>query len=170
MPAAAAVLRTLLVAALAAGLVACDDEPTDATPDGAVRRFVAAMARGETQRAAIREAFELLDGAARRELGRRAERASTLSGRRFHPWDLIPQGRFRLRFRPRREDAYRATVDGDRATVTVFGEAPDQRADVPLVREDGRWRIALPIPGARRDAAPREAGDDGTAPAPADEG
>lgn len=159
-----------LVALSLAALVtatACDAEVTDADPAGAVQLFIEAMARSQTQQAAIRDAFHLLDGPARRELGRRAERASTLSGRRFHPWDMIPQGRFRLRFRPRREDAYRARVRGDHATVTVWGASEGQSAEVPLVREDGRWRIALPLPGARRRAPGDGEGPQVSSPDPA---
>ncbi len=69
---------------------------------------------------------------------------------------MIAQGRYRLRFEPR-PDGIEAEVRGDRAQVVVRGVG-EQVARVPMVREDGHWRIELAIPEMQHaGAAPRPA-------------
>jgi hypothetical protein len=113
------------------------------------------MDRSSWDQSALKEAFHLLEADARAALSERAREVPSLSGRELEPWDMIAQGRYRLRFAPRPGDGLREVIDasGDRATVTVLGADPDDRAAVPLVRERGRWRIALAVPNAT-DPAP----------------
>jgi hypothetical protein len=56
---------------------------------------------------------------------------------------MLAQGRFRLRFSPSSRRGMKEAINGDRATVTVTGTRPDERAEVPLVREQGQWRVSL---------------------------
>jgi hypothetical protein len=124
----------------------CGAEPTDRTPEGAVRRFLDAMSRTGWDSAAREQAYRLLAPETREELRARAKRTSSLTGRSFEPWDMLARGRFRLRFTPREQGGLRAEVEGDRATVEVRGAKPTQRAEVQLVREEGAWRVALGLP------------------------
>ena len=74
---------------------------------------------------AIREAYALLGPAARANLGERAERASRLEGHRVEPWDMLAEGRFGLKFRPKSMVSH---IEGDVATVSVTGDEPPRRA------------------------------------------
>ena len=80
-----------------------------------------------------------------------------LSGREYQPWQMLAPGRFGLHFAPASPGGMHERVNGDRAIVTVTGDKPGQRAEVPLVREHGKWRIKLRF---RRCATPRPAGRD----------
>ncbi len=142
-----------LLLALAVPAAACDDEPTDDTPAGALTLFLDAMERSSRDDHALEEAYHLLAADARHALEVRAERASSLSHRDFSPWDMLAQGRYRRRFAlgsPMRE-----SIEGDHATVTVLGSREGERADVSLVHERSGWRVVLEIPemtGVDREA------------------
>jgi hypothetical protein len=139
--------------------VACpgcgDGSSEPKSPVATVRHFLAMMDRSAADEAALEDAYRLLDAGARKALDERAERASTLAGRRYEGWQMLSQGRFRLRFAPASPGGMRERVQGDRALVTVSG-AKGQRAEVLLVLEQGRWRIALPIPPMRPASRPAE--------------
>ena len=64
---------------------------------------------------------------------------------------MLAQGRFRLRFAPRSPGGLRERIAGDRAVVTVTGQG-SERVDVQLIRQQGKWRIALRIPPMQGDA------------------
>jgi hypothetical protein len=147
---------------------ACSREPTDVTPIGALRLFLDAMDRAEQDPRALAEAYALLDAGAREALAERARDASALGGgREFAPWEMIAQGRFRLRFAFPEYGAMRERIDGDRAVVTVRGQ-DGARADVPLVREEGRWRLTLHLLRAARGSASGDAPPAGVSAPPAD--
>jgi hypothetical protein len=107
------------------------------------------MDRSATDEAALKEAYQLLDRAAQQGLTERAERATTLAGRRYEPWQMLSQGRYRQRFAATAPGGMRERVQGERAVVTVRGRRPEDRAEVTLVREQGRWRIVLAFPPMR---------------------
>lgn len=140
------VFRFLTVIVLAIAAFGCARVPTDETPDGAVELFLEAMGRASDDPSARRRAFELLAPESQRRIAERARLASSLGSRRFEPWEMIAEGRYRLRFRPREVGGFTARVSGDRAIVVVRGEQSAERAEVPLVRSNGRWRIFLSIP------------------------
>ena len=127
------------------------------TPAETLRSFLDAMDQSANDERRLAEAYQLLDARARAELRRRAHETETLTGRAFEPWEMLAQGRFRLRFAPAARGGMRERQDGDEAVVVVTG-AEGERAEVPLVREQGRWRIRLPIP------ASAEASEEGVAP------
>jgi hypothetical protein len=131
----------LLVAALAAS---CSRPPPDSTPDSAVRLFLDAMDAAGDEPRAIRRAYDLLGPAARANLTERARRTSRLQGRQVEPWEMLAAGMFGLSFRAK---AMRPNVVGDRATVEVFGEDPQQEhASVVCVREGMAWRVEPGFP------------------------
>lgn len=127
-------------------VVSCS--PAAETPADTLRRFLEAMDRSSEDETALVEAYGMLDQAAQRALAARATRARALSGQRFEPWQMFAPGRFRLRFVRR---AMHERIDGDRAVVVVTGTSDEERAEVPLVREQGRWRIQLVLPPMRSD-------------------
>lgn len=133
-------------------LVACSDAPSDREPHGTVQLFLEAMERSQHEAGALREAYALLSSSTRRALTERARFAESLGGARLEPWQMLVRGRFRQTFTPASgRHGVREEIDGDRATVIYTNEQGDRRAEVPLVREDGRWRIVLPVPPPRRD-------------------
>ena len=139
--------RRLFGAGLAALLAACAPAPSDETPLGALRMFLRAMERSGSDSTALEEAYGLLDAGARTALEQRARDASALAnGREFAPWEMLAQGRYRVRFAYAEYGAMRESVDGERATVTVVGTDRASHAEVPLVREEGRWRVVLHVP------------------------
>jgi hypothetical protein len=136
--AASAIVTAIAVAALAWALgvpASCGDP--DASPEGAVRAFVAA-ARAE-DKAAV---WELLGPATRRAVTEAAAAATDKVGGagRFGPLDLLdvaaPAGSYRPGEIVLREE------EGAAAVVDVLG--PEGRRDaVKVVRVDGRWRVEL---------------------------
>ncbi|MEM9190663.1 MAG: hypothetical protein AAGF12_15870 [Myxococcota bacterium] len=140
--------RVLSAICVLASLSACDSEPTDETPAGALTLFLRAMDRSERDAAGLRDAYELLDRESRAALQERADLANSsgVSGRRFQPWEMLVRGRFHLRFVPRSEDGIREIIEEGQARVIVTGNRDGQRADIPMVREDGRWKVVLNLP------------------------
>jgi hypothetical protein len=142
---------------------ACSSEPTTRTPDGTLELFLRAMQASEEDPAIRAQAYRLLSREARRRLDARARLAGSLSNRHFEPWEMIAEGRYRLRFPPRRVDGFVTRMIGDdRAIVVVRGEREGERAEVGLVLEDGEWRVMLEVPELGRARAP--APDGGTQP------
>jgi hypothetical protein len=131
----------VLLLGLASG---CSHAPPDATPEGAVKLFLDDMEQASDDPRLMRAAYGLLGPAARANLEERARRTSRLQGRQAQPWEMLAAGRFGLAFRPK---AYRPTRVGDRASVEVFGAAPQaEHASVPCVQEAGGWRVEPGLP------------------------
>lgn len=127
-----------------AALSACQRKPPDLTPEGAVRELLDRIDRVETNPTEARAVYDLLSASTRQNLVDRAKRASTASGRDIPPQDMLAPGRFSLRFEPRK---MHTRIGADRAVVDVTGIDPEtDRAEVPCVLEDGRWRIEIPLP------------------------
>jgi len=125
-------------------LASCARKAPDLTPDGAVRELLERIQRTEVDPSEMRSVYELLSSSTKANLVERAKRASTTSGREVPPEDMLAPGRFSLRFEPRK---WHARVADERAVVDVIGIDPDtDRAEVPCVLEEGRWRIVLPLP------------------------
>jgi hypothetical protein len=144
----------LLLAILA--LAGCSEPQPQARPVGTVRLFLEVMDRSAADPSALEEAYGMLDRGAREALEERAREAASLAGRAYEPWQMLAQGRFRLRFAPDSPGGMQERIDGETAVVVVTGRDPGQRAEIPLVREEGLWRIRLRIPPA--GAGHREAG------------
>jgi hypothetical protein len=141
-------LAALFVVALALAFsTACSRPAADATPEGAVRAWLDRMEASDEDSRAIREAYALLGPAARANLGERAERASRLEGHRVEPWDMLAEGRFGLKFRPKSMVSH---VEGDVATVAVTGDEPlTEHAMVHCARVAGppvAWRVEPELP------------------------
>jgi hypothetical protein len=125
-------------------LTACQRKPPDLTPEGAVRELLDRLDRVETDPTEARAVYDLLSAQTKQNLIERARRASTTSGREVPPQEMLAPGRFSLRFEPRK---MHTRVADERAVVDVTGIDPEtDRAEVPCVLEDGRWRIEIPLP------------------------
>lgn len=146
--------RTLLL--VLAFAIGCSRPPPDATPDGAVRLFVEKMESSGDDPRATRDAYALLGPRARANLKERAGRASRGQGRRHEPYEMLAEGRFGLKFRPK---AMAARTVGDEAFVDVRGDGADDRATVHCVREAEGWRVEPELPDIM---APARRGDGGT--------
>jgi hypothetical protein len=137
------VLGLALSVALFAGCSSLTGSAAQRSPTEVVRQFLDAMTQSVSDERALRTAYELLASPAQKSLEARAARVKSLAGQSLEPWQMLAQGRFRLRFSPASRRGMRETINGDRATVTVTGTGPDERAEVPLVREHGQWRLSL---------------------------
>jgi hypothetical protein len=124
-------------------LLACSRPAPDGTPEGVVRLWLEKMESSSDDARAMKEAYALLGPKARANLTERADRASRGQGRRYQPYEMIAEGRFGLRFRPR---TMTARVDGDNAVVDVNGEGADEHAQVKCTRENQAWRIEPDLP------------------------
>jgi predicted small lipoprotein YifL len=133
-------IALLLFATLAAG---CGRRAPNATPEGAVREFVERMRRVQGDPADAKAAFEMLSVAARANLKARADRYSAASGKAIAPEAMIVPSLFLLRFDPQR---YRAKISGTYALVEAQGLLPEERAQIPCIFEEERWRLDLPMP------------------------
>lgn len=134
----------------------CSRAAPDTTPEGAVRLFVEQMESGAEDPRAMREAYGLLGPRARSNLKERADRASKGQGRRYEPHEMLAEGRFGLKFRPK---VMTAKIDGNDAFVEVRGEGPEERATVHCVRDGAAWRVEPELPDLR---APERRADGGS--------
>ena len=124
-------------------VAACSRPPPDGTPEGVVRLWVEKMESAAEDSRAMKEAYGLLGPRARANLKDRADRASRGQGRRYEPYEMLAEGRFGLRFRPR---TLTSRIDGDNAWVDVNGEGADEHAAVRCTREGVAWRIEPDLP------------------------
>jgi hypothetical protein len=141
-----AVIAQCLLALLLA--CACGASDADDDPAEALSRFLDTMDRSNSSETALSEAYVMLDGTAKQQLQARAQHAARVAGREFEPWQMLAQGRFRLRFAPAEHGGMHAKIEGDTATVRVVSDDKRSQVDVPMVREQGRWRVKLTIPEA----------------------
>jgi hypothetical protein len=147
--------RAVALTLVALAVAACTRTAPDATPEGAVRLFVEKMESGAEDPHSMREAYQLLGPHARANLKERADRASKGQGRRYEPYEMLAEGRFGLKFRPK---TMNAKVDGEDAFVEVRGDGPEERATVHCVREAPAWRVEPELPDVQ---APQRRGDGG---------
>lgn len=138
--------RAVLVLGLGLGLVAlaaCSRPGPDATPEGAVRLWLEKMESAADDAHAMKDAYQLLGPRARANLKERADRASRGQGRRYEPYEMIAEGRFGLRFRPK---TMTVRIDGDDAWVEVKGDGGGEIATVKCTRESAVWKIEPELP------------------------
>ncbi len=114
------------------------------TPEAVVESFARAVQASRSDNGARQRLFELLSTRARDALTERAQQASQLAGWELQPWEMFAPGRLRLRVDVD-ADRMASRIRGERAVVTVRGSNGGV-ADVPLVREDGQWRVDLVLP------------------------
>ena len=123
--------------------VACSRPAPDATPEGAVRLWLARMEEAADDRRAASEAFALLGPKARANLEERAARARRVHGRQVEAYEMVAEGRFGLRFRPL---TMSSTRNGDDAMVEVVGGAPQERATLRCRFDGTGWRVEPSFP------------------------
>jgi hypothetical protein len=123
----------------------CSRPAPDATPEGAVHLWLERMEESAEDRRAARDAYALLGPKARANLEERAARASRVHGRQVEPHEMLAEGRFGLRFRPK---SMSSTLEGPRdAVVVVRGGSPgSEHATVHCHFEDTGWRVEPDLP------------------------
>jgi hypothetical protein len=122
---------------------ACSRPPPDATPEGAIKTWLERMEAQVSDPAETKSAYAMLSKSTHQNLEKRAERASRIEGRRIEPQEMLAQGRFALRFTPRK---FATQTSGDSATVEVTGDEPTDHATLHCVKEANLWRVDLTLP------------------------
>jgi len=136
-------VRYLLLAVL---LVSCARKPADATPEGALDRFLQACEDASHDPTAAARAYALLASSSRRNLEARAHKATAVMGRPMSPEQMLVPGLTPIRFEVSKTTTS-IEPDGLRAFVDVYGPDPSaQHARVPLEREGEAWRVAIAFP------------------------
>ena len=90
-------------------------------------------------------------------LEQRARLSSSLAGRTFEPWDMLVPGRVSFASQSVAGARLHAKVDGAHATVEIPVEksvSPPPATKVAMVREAGRWRVALGGMNALSETSP----------------
>lgn len=122
----------------------CTRTAPDATPEGAVHVWLDRMEESSEDQRAARDAYALLGPTARANLEERAVRASRVLGRQVAPQEMLAEGRFGLRFRPK---SMTSTIQGSDAIVSVLGSSPEtEHATVRCHLENGGWRVEPSLP------------------------
>ncbi|MEO7109765.1 MAG: hypothetical protein ABI183_04965 [Polyangiaceae bacterium] len=123
---------------------ACSRAPQDATPEGVVKLWLERMEASTDDPHAAHDAFLLLGPRARANLEERATRASKMQGRQETAEQMLAQGRFGLKFRPK---SMTTVIHGTDAIVDVVGsDAVNEHAAVQCDQENGAWRIEPDLP------------------------
>ena len=136
-------LRFAAIVLLAPGL-GCSHPAANATPEGTVRAWLEHMEDSMGDRGEAAEAYALLGPRARQNLAARAARASQVEGRRAQPYEMLAEGRFGLRFRPK---TMHAIVTGEDAIVDVVGDDPGtEHARVKCIKEPDGWKVEPELP------------------------
>lgn len=156
----------LVIVAFAALGVGCSREPDDQTPEGALTLFLDALERSAAgDRAALEDAYRLLDGETQRRLTERARSTTALGAREFQPWEMLVEERAVLRFAPRRGGLRSRPGETEgTAIVTVTGSEGAQRTEVGMRLEEDGWRVVIAVPDIR--AVPAGDGPSGDAAEP----
>lgn len=120
----------------------CARGPEEVAPDVALTEFLSAV-EGSTHDPALRKlAFEWLDEASRAALKERAVRTASLAGRKLEPWEMLVPGRLTFTGLGRAGVRMQVQIKGDKAVVQIpIEKRPPAKVD--MVREGGRWRVAL---------------------------
>ena len=122
--------------------VACAPDPRDLGPSEALAAFLTAVERSTHAPEQRKVAYEWIDKKSQAALDQRARLTNSLSGRRLSAWEMLVPGRVSFAGQSMAGVRMTAKVEGDRATVSIHISRGDA-VEVPMVREDGRWRVVL---------------------------
>lgn len=126
--------------------MACAPDPGELSPSEALRAFLTALDRSPHAPEQLKVAYEWLDTKSQAALKQRAELAASLAGRSIFAWDMLVAGRGSFSDYSVPSLRMRARVEGERAFVTIAGEGHGE-VEIPMVREQGRWRVVLGLAG-----------------------
>lgn len=121
---------------------ACAPDPGELSPNEALRAFLTALDRSPHAPEQLKVAYEWLDTKSQAALKQRAELAASLAGRSIAAWDMLVAGRTSFSAYSVPSLRMRARTEGERAFVTIPAEGQGE-IEIPLVREQGRWRVVL---------------------------
>lgn len=123
-------------------LCACAPDPGDLGPTDALGAFLTAVERSTHAPEQRKVAYEWLDSKSQAALADRARLSNSLAGRKLQAWEMLVPGRVSFAGQSIAGVRMTADVDGDHATVSILIDKGDP-IEVPMVREDGRWRVVL---------------------------
>lgn len=131
-------------------LVACAPDPGELPPNEALRAFLTALDRSPHAPDQLKVAYDWIDEKSQAALKQRAELAASLAGRKIAAWDMLVAGRSSFSDYSVPSLRMRVRIDGDKAFVTLPRDGQGS-VDIPLVRQQGRWRVVLGLAGEVRD-------------------
>jgi hypothetical protein len=123
-------------------VASCATDAAEYGPVEALATFLAAVDRSAQAPEQRKAAYEWLDAASQAALKERAELSASLVGRAFQPWEMLVPGRLGFSLRSMGNVRMSAEVSGDKATVRIPVHDREPVV-VPMVREEGRWRVQL---------------------------
>jgi hypothetical protein len=123
----------------------CAADPSELAPTEALSAFLSALERSTHAPDQRKLAYDWLAFDSQRTLQQRARLSSSLAGRPFEPWDMLVPGRVSFASENIAAARLRAHVEGEHATVELPFERTQEREKVAMVREGGRWRVALAL-------------------------
>ncbi len=121
---------------------ACAPDPRDLGPTEALTAFLTAVERSTHAPEQRKIAYAWIDKKSQAELDQRARLANSLSRRKLSAWEMLVPGRVSFAGQSMAGVRMTAKVEDDRATVSIHIRRGDA-VEVPMVREEGRWRVVL---------------------------
>lgn len=123
-------------------LGACAPDPADFGPSEALAAFLTAVERSTHAPEQRKTAYGFLDRASQDALAARAKLSNALGSRKLEPWEMLVPGRVSFAGQSLAGVRMSSKVDGDKAVVAILLERSSP-IEVPMVREEGRWRVVL---------------------------
>ena len=123
-------------------LWACARDPGEVPPAEALTAFLTAVERSAHAPDQQEKAYFWVDQASQRALEQRAALTESLAGHALDPWDFLVPGRVSFAGQAVASASMSERIEGDRAVVEV-PIADRERAEISMVRQEGRWRVLL---------------------------
>jgi len=137
-------LGVIVACAVTLAATACAPRP-DATCEGALREWLAAMDASENDVRRLKDAYALLGTETKKQLEARATQKSARLGRRIQPYELFAEGRVERAFEAA---SFTETKSGTKAVLRVAG-ASRSTSDLAKVRAAAEIRCTYEEQGAR---------------------
>lgn len=124
------------------GWLGCAPSPAELSPTEALTAFLTALDRSTHAPEQLQVAYDWLDQSSQSALKERASMSASLAGRSVAAWDMLVPGRASFSAYSVPSLRMRAQVQGEQAVVTLQLDGRED-AEIPMRRQEGRWRVVL---------------------------